>query len=169
MFLPLVRCNDCLVKQASFLDCRREGPRPSTTPTNPHTQVTQNAPRFLQERVFTFASSLQDVVVGPSAVSVPGARAFHLPSCDGAHGRTSFLVEHEFAHIHPPNDGSLHATLPPDLVDAVIANGWAERHPLAGKYGLPGNIVMVFGPRDEPEVEIVNDLVYASWAYACGA
>ena len=54
---------------------RRAGPRPSTTPTNPHTQLTQNAPRDLQERVFSFASSLAGVVVGPSAVSVPGARA----------------------------------------------------------------------------------------------
>ena len=26
----------------------------------------------------------------------------------------------EFAHIHPPSDGSLHMTLPPDMVPQVI-------------------------------------------------
>ena len=44
-----------------------------------------------------------------------------------------------------------------------------ERHPLAGKHGLPGNIVMVFGPRDEAELAIVADLVRASHEHACGS
>lgn len=152
--------------QPSFIARRREGSRPATTPTNPHTQLTQNAPTDLQERVFDFAKTLGDVVVGPSSVSVPGARAFHLPSCGGGHG--TFMVEHEFAHLHPPRDGSLHAVLSPEIVDRVIDNGWAERHPLAGKHGLPSNIVMLYGPRDEAELEIVIDLVKASWAHAHG-
>ena len=64
----------------SFLDSRRAGPRPRTTPTNPHTQLEQNAPPHLQEKLFAIAQSLPGVVVGPSGVSVPGARAFHLPA-----------------------------------------------------------------------------------------
>lgn len=149
----------------SFLTRRRSGPRPRTTPTNPHTQLTQNAPPELQERVFAFASALPGVIVGPSAVSVPGARAFHLPDrTDGA--REGFMVGREFAHLHPPRDGSLHMALPLDVVDRVIGNGWAERHPLAGRYGLPGNIVMVYGPRDEDELAVVEELVRASHALA---
>jgi hypothetical protein len=50
----------------------------------------------------------------------------------------------------------------------VIENGWAERHPLAGQYGLPGNIVMVYGPRDEGELAVVEDLVRASHTLASG-
>jgi Family of unknown function (DUF5519) len=151
--------------QPSFLARRRPGARPSTTPTNPHTQVTQNAPQDLQERVFASASSLPGVVVGPSAVSVPGARAFHLPaSTDAPH--EAFMVRQEFAHLHPPSDGSLHMALPPDVVDRVIDNGWAERHPLAGRHGLPGNIVMVYGPRDDDELAVVEDLLQASHAFA---
>ncbi|MDX6397311.1 MAG: hypothetical protein QOJ43_719 [Gaiellaceae bacterium] len=153
--------------QPSFLARRREGPRPSATATNPHTQLTQNAPADLQERVFALASSLPGVVVGPSAVSVPGARAFHLPETAPA-ARETFMVEREFAHIHPSSDGSLHLVLAPDVVDAVIENGWAERHPLAGQYGLPGNIVMVYGPRDEGELAVVEDLVRASHTLASG-
>jgi phospholipase/carboxylesterase len=108
---------------------------------------------------------LAGVKVGQSLVSVPGARAFHLPGCDHAR-RDSFMVECEFAHLHPPHDGSLHMTLPPDLVDSVIANGWAERHPLAGKYGLPANIVMVYGPRDEEELAVVAELLGTSHGWA---
>lgn len=150
-----------------FLTRRRTGPRPSTTPTNPHTQLTENAPPDLQERVFDLASSLPGVVVGPSRVSVPGARAFHAPESPQA-AAEAFMIEREFAHLHPPSDGSLHLALPPDVVDRVIENGWAERHPLAGRYGLPGNIVMVYGPRDEDELAVVEDLVRASHALATG-
>ncbi len=148
----------------AYLDTRRTGPRPRTTPTNPHTQLDQQAPVDLQERVFEFARSLADVAIGPSLVSVPGARAFHLPRCEHAPG--AFMVEHEFAHLHPAYDGSLHMTLPLDIVETVIEHGWAEYHPLSGKYGLPKNIVMVYGPRDEAELAIVNELVRASYEHA---
>lgn len=147
-------------------DTRRAGPRPRTTPTNPHTQLDQLAPRPLQEKVFALASGLAGVKVGPSHVSVPGARAFHLPQC--AHpAKAGFMVEREFAHLHPPSDGSLHMSLPPAIVQAVVDNGWAEYHPLAGKHGLPTNIVMVYGPRDDAELAIVGALLRASHAYAC--
>jgi phospholipase/carboxylesterase len=151
---------------ASYLDTARSGPRPRTTSTNPHTQLDQNAPVALQERLFSGARDLPGVAVGPSHVSVPGARAFHLPGCRNP-ADAGFMVEREFAHLHPPDDGSLHMSLPPDIVKAVIDNGWAEYHPLAGKYGLPANIVMVYGPRDEAELEIVGDLVRASHGHAC--
>lgn len=152
-------------KAPSYLTRRRAGPRPTTTSTNPHTQLTQNAPRELQERVFSFAGSLAGVVMGPSAVSVPGARAFHLPAASEG-SPDAFMVGHEFAHLHPERDGSLHLTLPPSQVETVIDNGWAERHPLAGRYGLPSNIVMVYGPRDTDELEVVEDLLRASHRYA---
>ena len=149
----------------SFLTTQRAGARPRTTPTNPHTQLDQIAPAELQEQVFAVARALPGVAIGPSAVSVPGARAFHLPDCTHA-TPGAFLVKREFGHLHPPSDGSLHMILPPSIMDSVIANGWAERHPLAGKHGLPGNIVMVYGPRDPAELEIVGALVRASHAYA---
>ncbi len=154
-----------MITEPGFLSNRRAGVPPRTTPTNPHTQLDQIAPPELQERVFSFARALVGVVIGPSGVSVPGARAFHLPECTHSR-RDAFLVQREFAHIHPPSDGSLHLVLPPAVIDAVIANGWAEYHPLAGKHGLPANIAMVYGPRDEAELAIVQDLVRASHAYA---
>jgi hypothetical protein len=151
----------------TFLAQRRAGARPRTTPTNPHTQLDQNAPPDLQERLYAFGRSLPGVTAGASMVSVPGARAFHLPGCNHETPGV-FMVECEFAHIHPAYDGSLHMTLPVAILDAVIANGWAELHPLAGKYRLPGNIVMVYGPRDENEFAVVSDLLRTSHAAAAG-
>jgi len=151
-----------------YLEARRGGGRPKTTATNPHTQLDQNAPAELQERLFAVVSGLPGVVVGASLVSVPGTRAFHLPGCRRP-AVGGFMIEREFAHLHPDYDGSLHMTLPPGIVDQVIDNGWAERHPLAGKFGLPDHIVMVYGPRDEAELEVVVALVRASHAHACPA
>jgi phospholipase/carboxylesterase len=151
----------------SFFRRKRRGPRPQTTNTNPHTQLDQNAPLALQERLFDIGKSLSGVAVGRSLVSVPGARAFHLPGCSHRHG--SFMVECEFAHLHPSHDGSLHMTIPSELVDEVIANGWGERHPLAGKHGLPDNIIMVYGPRDEEELAVVAELLQASHAWGLAA
>jgi hypothetical protein len=151
---------------ATYLDTSRVGARPRATRTNPHTQLDQNAPPALQERIFALARALPGVVVGASHVSVPGARAFHLPGCQRP-ATAGFMLEREFAHLHPMSDGSLHMSLPPGIVDAVIDNGWAERHPLAGQHGLPTNIVMVYGPRDEAELEIVEALVRASHQAAC--
>jgi phospholipase/carboxylesterase len=149
----------------SYLHWQRPGPKPKTTPTNPHTQLDQLAPVDLQEKVFDFARTLKNVVIGPSLVSVPGARAFHLPADQHVkHGCA--MVQGEFAHLHPASDGSLHMTLPSNIVEKVIELGWAERHPLAGKYGLPDNIVMVFGPRNEKELEAVIDLVHTSYTHA---
>lgn len=149
-----------------YSSARRAGPRPKTTPTNPHTQLDQIAPVDMQERVFELASRLDGVIIGKSLVSVPGARAFHLPDAHATFG--CFMIEHEFAHIHPPSDGSLHMTLPPSIVDRAVEQGWAERHPLAGKHGFPENIVMVYGPRDEAELRVVTSLVHASHQHARG-
>lgn len=151
---------------ASYLESKRPGERPRTTTSNPHTQLDQNAPPALQEALFELARGLGGVVVGPSYVSVPGARAFHLPACRRP-AEAGFMIEREFAHLHPPGDGSLHMALPPAIVARVVDNGWAEYHPLAGKYGLPANIVMVYGPRDEAELAVVADLVRASHGHAC--
>jgi hypothetical protein len=150
----------------TYLETKRVGARPRATRTNPHTQLDQNAPPALQERLFAVMRALPGVVVGPSHVSVPGARALHLPGCRHP-AEAGFMLEREFAHLHPPDDGSLHMSLPPAIVQAVVDNGWAERHPLAGKHGLPANIVMVYGPRDEAELALVEALVRASHAAAC--
>lgn len=61
----------------------------------------------------------------------------------------------------------MHLTLHPVDAALVIASGWGERHPLAGRYIhgsrlLPAGFVMVYSPQTEKEVESVIKIVKAA-------
>jgi len=146
---------------------RRRGPRPDVSWSIPQQQLSDNASPELQERLLTAVASLTDVQVGASHISVPGARAFLTtrPAADDQ----AFLVPEaaEFAHLHPAYDGSMHLALPPDLAADVATSGWGQMHPLAGNRLSPG-FVMVYGPRDEQELETVVAIVAASRDFAGG-
>ena len=73
----------------------------------------------------------------------------------------------EFAHLHPSYDGSLHLALPADLAADLVTRGWGRMHPWAGTRLSPG-FVMVYGPRDDAELDTVQSIVAASHAYATG-
>jgi hypothetical protein len=142
----------------------RSGPRPRTTaPTRdtpfPHQQLDQLAPELLQERLFQRARLLAGVRVGRSLVSLPESRAFHLETGAAGGPAAAFQRGTEFAHIHTGNDGSLHLTLPPQLYAEVLGAGWGEPHPISGT-------MMLFGPRDERELEVAWRVLDASWRWA---
>jgi hypothetical protein len=145
----------------------RSGERPRTTPTNPHTQLDQQAadPRIADElarRIF----ELPGVVERPSGISVPGARALTLADGEPAGPPEAFLVGREFAHLHPAPDRSLHAMLPLDVAEQAIEAGWAEVHPVARMGLIPPTAVMLYAPRDDDELAVVERLVRASHAFA---
>jgi phospholipase/carboxylesterase len=110
-------------------------------------------------------AALPGVQTGHSHIAPPGSRALRLR--DGGLGVAAFMVGREFAHLHPAYDGSLHMTLDPAQHAEALAAGWAERHPLAGRFA-PSTTVMVYGPRDAAELETVMQLVERSMAYARG-
>lgn len=147
---------------------RREGPRPRTTPTNPHAQLDQNPGPPIVEELARRMFELPGVEERPSAISVPGARAMWLAEGVPAGPREGFMIGREFAHIHPLPDGSLHAALPPETAEEAVEKGWAEQHPVARLGYIPGNVVMIYAPRDEQELEIVLGLVEESRRYAAG-
>ena len=147
---------------------QRLGDRPRTNPNMPHQQVSQNAPLELQETLFGRCAALPGVVVGRSHVSVPGARAFHLEDDAATGPREAFMLGTEFAHLHPAQDGSLHLVLPEPLARQVIAQGWGEFHPMVQQGLMPPTNLMVFGPRDEAELEIVWSIVQAAYQNARG-
>ncbi|MEL6183954.1 MAG: luciferase family protein [Myxococcota bacterium] len=152
-------------KEMSALPARR-GSRPRTTDTNPHTQLDQNAPHHMQSKLADFMFSLDCVEERSSLVSVPGARAMWLEASCHAGPTRAFMAGREFCHIHPASDGSLHLNLPESVISEAIEKGWAENHPLALRGVIPRNVVMVYGPRDEAELEVVKGLVAASHAFA---
>jgi hypothetical protein len=145
----------------------RAGERPRTTPTNPHTQLDQQPadPSLIGElarRVF----ALPGVVEAPSRISVPGARALTLAGAEPTGPPEAFLIDREFAHLHPAPDHSLHAMLPPEMAAAAIEAGWAEPHPVARMGLIPPTAVMLYAPRDTAELAVVETLVRASHAFA---
>jgi hypothetical protein len=145
----------------------RSGPRPNTTPANPHTQLDQQPTddRLVDElarRIF----ALPGVVEEPSRISVPGARALMLAPGEPVGPPEAFMVPGEFAHVHPAPDRSLHAMLPLDLAAAAIEAGWAEPHPVARMGLIPHTAVMLYAPRDDAELDVIEQLVRASHAFA---
>ncbi len=142
---------------------RREGSRPLTRREEgaAHAQLSQNAPYRLQEKLFEQACSLAGVFTGESLVSVPGARALFLEESVATGPEEAFRAGREFAHIHPEHDGSLHLTLPPAMAREVEEKGWGEPHPVSPS-------MMVYGPRDEAELEVVWRLLLASYRFATG-
>jgi hypothetical protein len=145
----------------------RRGPRPRTTPDNPHMQLDQQPddPAVRDElarRVF----SLADVEERPSGISVPGARALCLVASAQTGPPSAFMIDREFAHLHPSPDMSLHLTLEEDLGEQAVARGWSELHPIARAGVIPPTAFMVFAPRDADELEVVTSLVEASYGFA---
>ena len=60
----------------------------------------------------------------------------------------------------------MHLTLHPSDAAVVIANGWGERHPLAGQglFGrgwVPKGFVMIYAPRNEADISISMSIVRA--------
>jgi hypothetical protein len=147
----------------------RAGARPVTHQAMPHQQLDQIAPADLQEELWRRMEALEGVSTGRSGVSLPESRAVHLDP-ELAHGQPeAFLVGTEFAHLHGASDGSLHAMLPPTLASEAIDKGWAELHPMARLGLAPATLVMLYGPRDQEELETIWGLVDASYAFARGA
>jgi phospholipase/carboxylesterase len=142
---------------------RRPGPRPRTRcqEGTAHAQLSQNPPVELQEKLFEWGRALPGVFTGKSIVSVPGARALFLDETLAIGPEGAFQAGTEFAHIHPAYDGSLHLTLPAPMIREVEEKGWGERHPVSPS-------VMVYGPRDEFEMEVVWWLLRASYRFAVG-
>lgn len=146
----------------------RTGARPATQQAMPHQQLDQIAPVDLQEELFAQAFALPGVRTGRSLVSVPGARAFHLEPELAVGAPEAFMRGTEFAHLHPAYDGSLHLALPADLARAVIEAGWGEPHPMVAMGVMPATQLMVYGPRDREELEVVWRILQESYAYARG-
>ena len=148
----------------------RTGPRPTTTPTNPHTQLDQQpSDPTISDRLAERLFALAGVQERESAISVPGARALWLDDSLSGGPPEAFLIGREFAHMHPGADHSLHAMLPPDLAEEAVLTGWAEQHPVARRGLIPANAVMLYAPRDDAELDVVTRLIEASFEFASTA
>ena len=157
----------------------RQGPRADTGGIAPHRQLSQVAPAAmagpLNEMLRSFAvadpAKLEikkshyelhndALYVAQSLLDDPD-RAAKLPN-------TARIAKGEAAHVHP--DRSVHLYLHPADARVVIEKGWGERHRLSrtwpwwlgggqGKLGLGYTWIMVYGARNQDEVEVTRRLI----------
>lgn len=147
---------------------KRVGSLPKVTTNNPQTQLDQQPSQHLTAELLSFVKGLEGVTLQASRRAPPGTYGLYLAR-DLALGQPeAFMLDNEFAHIHPEPDSSLHMTLPDDIRTATLENGWAIAHPMAGQPTVSQNLVMIFAPRDDDEAKTVMNLVYASWRFAAG-
>ncbi|KAH7372141.1 hypothetical protein BKA64DRAFT_715153 [Cadophora sp. MPI-SDFR-AT-0126] len=88
---------------------------------------------------------------------------------------TARISRGEIGHIHP--DASVHLYLSPADAKVLIEKNWAERHRLArtkpflGRLniaGVAGTYLMIYGPRDEGELETMRTILEHSVMFMTG-
>ncbi|NNL19171.1 MAG: phospholipase [Boseongicola sp.] len=145
----------------------RETPVPQTTDGVPHVQIGIDPDPEISAELLDRVSRLPGVEIRPTVISLAGALGFWI-SEEIALARSDVIAGgREFAHLHP--DGSLHASLPPDLAQAASEAGWAVAHPLAGQRPGWEGFVMIFTPANSEELDVVYDLVVHSYAFVTGS
>jgi hypothetical protein len=103
-----------------------------------------------------------------SRMASPECYALTLPDELSAGPPGAFIVDHEFCHLHPLPDSSIHLTLPKEVRERAIERGWAEQHLVSRAGILPETLVMVYAPRDFHELSIVLQLIWRSYQFARG-
>ncbi len=144
----------------------RSGPIPQTTNGVPHIQIGAEAIPELSSELLRRVSDLPGVDIRATIISLPGAKGFWILD-DVTLARPNAIVGgREFAHLHP--DGSLHASLSPDLAKDAVEAGWAAHHPWADQRPGWEGFVMIFSPMDREELEVVMQLVEGSYKFVTG-
>lgn len=146
----------------------REGPALRMTPATPQEQL-EHFPEDWQLIVELGARAfeLPHVVERPTRIAPEGSRALALIDSVQANAN-AFLIDREFAHIHNPPIGSMHATLPEPYRSLALKKGWVLRHPFAVRGIGPSAAVFIFAPRNRQELQWATLLLELSHAWATG-
>ncbi|MSU90903.1 phospholipase [Rhodobacteraceae bacterium 2CG4] len=156
--LPVVALADALPQRST--------PAPRTTNSVPHVQLGVEPVPALSAELLKRVALLPGVKIGPTMVSLPGAAGFQIED-DMPLARPEVITGgREFAHLHP--DGSLHASLPPDLAQEAVRAGWAVSHPWSTQRDGWDGYVMIFTPTSDQELVVVQELVTASFEFVTG-
>ena len=149
-----------------FVPPPRTGPRPRTRLALPHLQMEQWPPEEIVEQLVDRCLRLPYVRPRESRMASPQSLALSLPDRFAAGPPDAFIDDHEFCHLHPLPEGSIHLTLPYEIRRSAVAKGWAEQHPAARLGIMPQALVMVYAPRNARELAIVMELISSSYEFA---
>lgn len=146
---------------------RRSGERPRVSTEGPQTQLTDQSSRDVWDALAGAIFSLPGVVEGESSVSPQSTRAVFIEGMDTPRIPEASLAPDgrwEPAHLHGPDDTSLHLVLPRERGLELERLGWAEPH----HYGEFGTEWLVYGPRDGAELDVVLAIVREGISWARG-
>jgi hypothetical protein len=146
----------------------RLGPRPKSCLALPHMQLDQWPPPKIAQTLLGRCLTFPNVRPKQSRMAAPDCYALSLPDDLSAGPSRAFIVDHEFCHLHPLPDGSIHLTLPKVVRQCAIKRGWAEQHLVARAGILPETLVMLYAPRNAGELGIVLRLIWHSYQFARG-
>jgi hypothetical protein len=155
--------------EPAFRPPPRLGPRPRTCPGLPHLQLDQWPPAEIVEELIGRSLNFPEVRSKQSRMASPRSLALCLPDECAAGPPEAFIDDHEFCHLHPLPEGSIHLTLPKALREWAVRLGWAEQHPVSRAGVMPETLVMVYAPRNTKELGIVLKLIWSSYQFAKGA
>jgi hypothetical protein len=110
---------------------------------------------------------LSGVVEGHSQVSPPSSRAVFVVGAESESSPETSLAPGqrlEPVHLHGVHDTSIHLCLPAARGSELNELGWLERH----QYADFGTEFLVYGPRDNSELDFVLSLIEESLSFARG-
>jgi hypothetical protein len=144
----------------------RATPIPQTTDGVPHVQIGVNPVPGLAQALMDHVANFPGVNLGQTRVSLPGGIGFQLDD-DVVLARPDAIVGgREFAHLH--TDGSLHASLNPEVALVAIEAGWAIANPWAKQREGWDGFVMIYTPTTPAELEVVIQLIESSYSFVTG-
>ncbi|KZT27655.1 hypothetical protein NEOLEDRAFT_1130708 [Neolentinus lepideus HHB14362 ss-1] len=156
----------------AFLDRlpNRKGGRPQILPRPlPQRQNPEPIPPATKDRLMALMSKLQSeypelLILKKSATEGGSTDAIYAKPDLSTLSNDADVLKLEIAHAHP-QDSSLHLLLSPEDAAKVIRADWGERFPL---HYVPDGWIMVYAPRDDAELDVIEKIVRASVAYATG-
>jgi hypothetical protein len=143
----------------------RVGARPETSVEGPHRQLTDRSTPALWGELVARATTFSHVREYFSSVSPATTRALLFDDLDEVIDLGTSLAPEgplEPVHIHGVADTSVHLCLPPGRAAEICRLGWGEPH----QYADYGTEVMIYGPRDAAELEVVLGLIDESLQFA---
>ena len=143
------------------------GVRPRMHRPLPHIQLDQLPSPEAMEELVERCLKIPGVRARQSQMASPDSHALYLADAFASGPPAAFIDDHEFCHVRPLPECSIHLTLPRVLRDEVVRLGWGERHPIA-ELGILTTLVTVYAPRDYLELDTVLWLIAQSCQFAMG-
>ena len=115
-------------------------------------------------------SVLAGVRIEPTPFSLEGSWGWRLEESFAQGPEDAFIRDSpEFGHLHRPSDGSMHMLLPSGFSVVALKKGWGIIHPLTDSIsGENSDYVMIYGPRDQVELETIWIISQISYYHARG-